>query len=134
MECGLSCARSCRDLSRDIKCNEECVPGCQCPNGELLNNENRCVPVSQCPCIFEEKVIQPGDSVSIGNCKTWYDIIFNKDVHKVIFLSVQYSPHLLLNFSKSLKNYRQFFSLLIYNLGHNLLQSQVAGVIELLTH
>ena len=99
MECGLSCARSCRDLSRDIKCNEECVPGCQCPNGKLLSNENRCVSVSQCPCIYEEKVIQPGDSVSVGNCKTWYDLIFNKDVDKVI-LSVQVI-HLFKNFNKS---------------------------------
>ena len=72
MECGLSCARSCRDLSRDIKCSEECVAGCRCPNGQLLNDENRCVPVSECPCLYDDQVIQPGNSVSVGNCKTWY--------------------------------------------------------------
>lgn len=86
MECGLSCARSCRDLSRDIKCSEECVSGCQCPNGEFLNDENRCVPALQCPCYFKEQVIHPGISVSVGNCKTWYD--FYEDAHVVIFLSV----------------------------------------------
>ena len=73
MECGLSCARSCQDLSRDIKCNEECVAGCQCPHGQLLNDKNRCVPVAQCPCKYEGKMIGPGESVNVGNCKTWYD-------------------------------------------------------------
>ena len=82
MECGLSCAQSCKDLSRDIKCSEKCVSGCQCPYGKLLNDENRCVPVSQCPCHYEEQVIEPGNSVSVGNCKTWYD--FYEDAHVVI--------------------------------------------------
>ena len=120
MECGLSCARSCRDLSRDIKCNEECVPGCQCPNGELLNNENRCVPASQCPCIYEEKVIQPGDSISVGNCKTWYDLIFNKDVDKGIL----HLCNRLFTFPKSLKESSAIFFLADIILSHNLLHDK----------
>ena len=72
MECGLSCARTCRDLrSADIKCKEECVPECQCPNGQYLNDQNRCVPASQCPCEYQGKTIQPGESVTVGDCKTW---------------------------------------------------------------
>ena len=77
LECGLSCARSCNDLSLDIKCNEECVAGCQCPNGQLLNDKSRCIPIAQCPCPFEGKMIQPGESISVGNCKTWYGWRFN---------------------------------------------------------
>ena len=76
MECGSSCARSCRDLSRKIECNEECVSGCQCPNGQFLNDANRCVPVAECPCEYEGKVVQPGETVKVGNCKSWY--VFRK--------------------------------------------------------
>ena len=70
-ECGSSCAQTCRDLSSDIQCNEECVPGCQCPNGQVLNDAKRCVPKAECPCPFEGKVVQPGDNVDVGNCVTW---------------------------------------------------------------
>ena len=51
------------------------MAGCQCPNGQLLNDENRCVPVSQCPCQYEGQIVQPGESVSVGNCKTWYVVL-----------------------------------------------------------
>ena len=70
-ECGSSCAQTCRDLSSDIQCNEECVPGCQCPKGQVLNDAKRCVPKAECPCPFEGKVVEPGDNVDVGNCVTW---------------------------------------------------------------
>ncbi|XP_028417633.1 uncharacterized protein LOC114542082, partial [Dendronephthya gigantea] len=69
-ECGSSCAKTCRDLSSDSRCSEECVPSCQCPEGQVLDDNSRCVPVTECTCFFQEKVYQPGQSIKIGNCKT----------------------------------------------------------------
>ena len=73
-ECGSSCAKTCRDLSSDTQCNEECIPGCECPENEVLDENNRCVPVTKCPCLFQEAVYLPGQSIAVGNCKTWYEM------------------------------------------------------------
>jgi hypothetical protein len=70
-ECGSSCVQTCRDLSRVTECNDECIPGCQCPQGLVLSDENECIPVARCPCEFEGKTLEPGESVEVGNCKTW---------------------------------------------------------------
>jgi hypothetical protein len=70
-ECGSSCARSCRDLSADLVCKEECVPGCQCPDGKVLNYAGRCVAPTECPCEFEGKIVEAGESVDVGECVTW---------------------------------------------------------------
>ncbi|XP_028415983.1 von Willebrand factor-like [Dendronephthya gigantea] len=69
-ECGSSCAQSCRDLSRVTKCNEQCVPGCQCPPGSVLSDHGKCISISECSCEFEGKTLQPGESTEVGNCKT----------------------------------------------------------------
>ena len=71
MECGSSCAQTCRDLSNDFQCNEECVPVCSCPDGRVLNDRMQCVPVSQCPCSRDGKNYLPGQSVRVGKCLTW---------------------------------------------------------------
>ena len=49
--CGSSCQATCHDLGNiNQECNSECVFGCRCPNGTLLDNEKNCVPVEKCTC------------------------------------------------------------------------------------
>ena len=70
-ECGSPCARSCRDLSANLACEEQCVPGCQCPDGKLLNYAGVCVSAAQCPCEFQRSFVESGESVDVGKCTTW---------------------------------------------------------------
>ncbi|XP_033646744.1 von Willebrand factor-like [Asterias rubens] len=52
-ECGSSCKVSCLDLS-NTDCKERCIQGCQCPDGEVLDDETeKCVKVADCSCQFE---------------------------------------------------------------------------------
>ncbi len=86
------------------------MAGCQCPNGQLLNDKNRCVPVAQCCCQYEGQTIQPGESVSVGNCKTWYVIFkwdYQRRVHAEEMGDANYS-----NFSLSLGFIHNFYLLL----------------------
>ncbi|XP_046863446.1 IgGFc-binding protein-like [Xenia sp. Carnegie-2017] len=69
-ECGSACAKTCRDISRGLKCNERCIPGCQCPKGSYLDEKNHCVPMKECPCFFEGNYYKAGESVKVGRCKT----------------------------------------------------------------
>lgn len=88
-ECGSACERTCRDLARDVQCSEECIPGCQCPDGQLLNDEKRCVPIVQCPCQYEGREIKAGDAVKVGKCETWYELFtqFLTSSDYVVFLN-----------------------------------------------
>ncbi|XP_037075331.1 hemocytin-like [Pollicipes pollicipes] len=58
--CGDSCAHSCFDLATNTECEKRCVEGCQCPSGLTLDNEGRCSPISQCPCVHNNKEYKPG--------------------------------------------------------------------------
>ncbi|XP_046864158.1 neurogenic locus notch homolog protein 1-like [Xenia sp. Carnegie-2017] len=69
-ECGSACAKTCRDISRGLKCSERCIPGCQCPKGSYLDDKNHCVPMKKCPCFFEGIYYKAGESVKVGRCKT----------------------------------------------------------------
>lgn len=51
--CGSSCARSCKDISFNPNCKEECVEGCNCPKGQTLNAQGECVPIGECPCKYD---------------------------------------------------------------------------------
>ncbi|XP_039747124.1 hemocytin isoform X2 [Pararge aegeria] len=49
--CADSCLRTCTDVGLPIDdCKPSCVEGCACPVGQVLDNDNVCVPVSLCPC------------------------------------------------------------------------------------
>ncbi|XP_046603352.1 hemocytin isoform X1 [Neodiprion virginianus] len=48
--CGNSCTRSCSDISFNPYCKQDCVEGCNCPEGQTLDEKNECVPIGQCPC------------------------------------------------------------------------------------
>ncbi|XP_015177061.1 PREDICTED: hemocytin [Polistes dominula] len=50
--CGNSCKRSCGDISFNPDCKEECVEGCNCPEGQTLDIMGECIPIGQCPCIY----------------------------------------------------------------------------------
>ncbi|KAF6208903.1 hypothetical protein GE061_014645, partial [Apolygus lucorum] len=49
--CGSTCSRSCMDISRGKKCADSCVEGCYCPPGQTMDHHERCIPISDCPCI-----------------------------------------------------------------------------------
>jgi hypothetical protein len=64
--CGNSCNQSCGALAiaaeTDSKCNEQCISGCQCKNGQVLNHDNICVAPTECSCFYNEREYFPGES------------------------------------------------------------------------
>ncbi|XP_039521923.1 mucin-2 isoform X5 [Pimephales promelas] len=57
-----SCGSSCRSLSvHDNTCQGSFTPvdGCVCPEGTYLNEAGSCVHADQCPCYYENQVIEP---------------------------------------------------------------------------
>ncbi|XP_063975011.1 hemocytin [Diachasmimorpha longicaudata] len=58
--CGNSCTRSCSDISFNEDCRQECVEGCNCPEGQTLNPYGECIPIGQCPCTFNGMEFRPG--------------------------------------------------------------------------
>ncbi|XP_031828807.2 hemolectin [Nomia melanderi] len=58
--CGNSCTRSCGDISSYQDCRQECVEGCNCPEGETLDVHGECIPIGQCPCIYAGLEFQSG--------------------------------------------------------------------------
>ncbi|CAH1404838.1 unnamed protein product [Nezara viridula] len=58
--CGKACSRSCTDLSREKKCSDLCLEGCNCPSGFVLDSRGVCIPIAQCPCIFNGLQYPPG--------------------------------------------------------------------------
>eukprot|EP00795_Rhopilema_esculentum_P014538 gene14538-5605_t len=67
-ECGNGCERHCKDLTRSFPCTQICVPGCNCPNGTLLNEYGLCVTRNQCPCYDQTNVYQPGHILYRKDC------------------------------------------------------------------
>ncbi|XP_075402664.1 mucin-5B [Tenrec ecaudatus] len=65
---GAECLRSCRSL--DLDCySTRCVSGCVCPPGLVSDGRAGCVAPEDCPCMHNEAIYQPGDSVRV-NCNT----------------------------------------------------------------
>lgn len=51
-ECGSSCQKTCFDLYSNNTCQDsQCVEGCFCPVGTVLNTEGKCVEPQYCPCL-----------------------------------------------------------------------------------
>ncbi|XP_026667953.1 hemocytin isoform X2 [Ceratina calcarata] len=82
--CGNSCSRSCADISSYQDCRQECVEGCNCPEGQTLDVHGECIPIGQCPCTYGgmefvagHKEIRPGNKAlelctctgGIWNCR-----------------------------------------------------------------
>ncbi|XP_066254573.1 hemocytin [Euwallacea similis] len=58
--CGNSCTRTCDDLSLNPDCKPQCVEGCNCPEGEALDDNGECIPIGQCKCYQEGLDFQAG--------------------------------------------------------------------------
>ncbi|XP_077495549.1 uncharacterized protein LOC144106577 isoform X2 [Amblyomma americanum] len=50
--CAPVCDSSCALIGRNTSCAGRCVEGCACEPGYSLDRRGRCVPVSQCGCLF----------------------------------------------------------------------------------
>uniref|UniRef100_A0A8D0LCC8 von Willebrand factor n=1 Tax=Sphenodon punctatus TaxID=8508 RepID=A0A8D0LCC8_SPHPU len=62
-ECVSPCAKTCQSLNINEVCQEQCVDGCSCPEGKLLDGDH-CVDSSECSCIHAGRRYPPGSSVS----------------------------------------------------------------------
>ncbi|XP_034032461.1 von Willebrand factor [Thalassophryne amazonica] len=67
-ECIKSCSTTCQSLNIQEVCKEECVDGCTCPVGKVLDG-NHCVHTSQCSCVHMGRRFPPGSSIS-QDCNT----------------------------------------------------------------
>uniref|UniRef100_A0A8C5X262 von Willebrand factor n=1 Tax=Malurus cyaneus samueli TaxID=2593467 RepID=A0A8C5X262_9PASS len=62
-ECVSPCAKTCQSLNINEVCHGQCVDGCSCPEGLLLDGE-RCIESSDCSCIHSGKHYPPGFTIS----------------------------------------------------------------------
>ncbi|XP_064878243.1 LOW QUALITY PROTEIN: von Willebrand factor [Oncorhynchus nerka] len=67
-ECSRSCSTTCQSLNIQEVCKDECVDGCSCPVGKVLDG-GLCVEVSHCSCIHMGQRFPPGSSIS-QDCNT----------------------------------------------------------------
>ncbi|XP_056621756.1 von Willebrand factor [Triplophysa dalaica] len=67
-DCTSACSTSCQSLNIQEVCKEQCVDGCNCPAGKVLDGE-RCVDVSQCSCTHAGRRYPPASSIS-QDCNT----------------------------------------------------------------
>ncbi|KAM9071499.1 von Willebrand factor isoform 1-T6 [Megaptera novaeangliae] len=66
--CVSPCPRNCQSLHISDVCQQQCVDGCSCPEGQLLD-EGRCVESAECSCVHSGKRYPPGASLS-RDCNT----------------------------------------------------------------
>ncbi|NWW87757.1 MUC5A protein, partial [Rhynochetos jubatus] len=65
---GSECQKSCQAL--DIQCySTQCVSGCVCPAGLVLDGKGGCILEEDCPCIHNEATYQPGEKINV-DCNT----------------------------------------------------------------
>ncbi|XP_060046210.1 von Willebrand factor [Erinaceus europaeus] len=67
-ECVSPCTRTCQSLHISHMCQEQCVDGCHCPEGQLLDGD-RCVDSTECSCMHAGRRYPPGASLS-RDCNT----------------------------------------------------------------
>ncbi|XP_007909249.1 mucin-6 [Callorhinchus milii] len=70
LECGSPCYATCSNLR--TTCDSHGTYGCFCPEGTVLDDiskEDLCVPLEQCPCIWNEEIYHPGERRN-GLCRT----------------------------------------------------------------
>ncbi|MEQ2316006.1 hypothetical protein AMECASPLE_028228, partial [Ameca splendens] len=63
-EKGSECQNSCQTLNSECV-SSQCVSGCVCPNGLLLNGTEGCVAEEDCPCPHEGKYYNPGETITV---------------------------------------------------------------------
>ncbi|XP_033114280.1 mucin-2-like, partial [Anneissia japonica] len=67
-ECGSACEVSCAALTTNMLCKETCIPGCSCTKGRVLDYHGRCIPIRDCPCDYNGRNYNPGETTKQG-CK-----------------------------------------------------------------
>lgn len=68
------CQQTCRSLADGEKyCLQDFAPvdGCGCPPNTYLDNQDNCVPISQCPCYYKGSYLEPGQYVTKDG-ERWY--------------------------------------------------------------
>jgi hypothetical protein len=86
-ECGSSCYKKCRDLSMNADCSNECSAGCFCPKGSILNDDDICIPISECSCYYEGKEYKPNSVITPNRCTQWWVTVY------IIFKIIVYSTN-----------------------------------------
>uniref|UniRef100_A0A8C9ETU5 Otogelin like n=1 Tax=Pavo cristatus TaxID=9049 RepID=A0A8C9ETU5_PAVCR len=79
-QCSSFCKHSCASLSTGNICGDDCVEGCNCPDGKYFEESvNFCVSISACRCHYKGKVLQPGEILPLptGSCGKDHLISFN---------------------------------------------------------
>lgn len=71
------CQQTCRSLADSEKyCLQDfaAVDGCGCPSDTYLDNQDNCVPISQCPCYYKGSYLEPGEYFTKDG-ERWYVLI-----------------------------------------------------------
>ncbi|XP_068132978.1 otogelin-like protein isoform X2 [Hyperolius riggenbachi] len=71
-QCSSYCGRTCSSLSLGEVCTDECVEGCNCPDGKYFDESlSFCVPISSCRCYYKGRIYHPGEVVlrQAGTCQ-----------------------------------------------------------------
>uniref|UniRef100_A0A803XNL5 von Willebrand factor n=1 Tax=Meleagris gallopavo TaxID=9103 RepID=A0A803XNL5_MELGA len=75
--CISPCAKTCQSLNINEVCHGQCVDGCSCPEGKLLDGEH-CVESSDCSCIHSGRHYPPGFTIfqDCNSCCTAHNFSF----------------------------------------------------------
>ncbi|XP_030070610.1 otogelin-like protein [Microcaecilia unicolor] len=71
-QCTSYCERSCSVISSGELCSDDCVEGCNCPEGKYFEESiNFCVPISSCRCHYKGRIYQSGEVLPtpLGSCQ-----------------------------------------------------------------
>ncbi|XP_030305381.1 otogelin-like protein [Calypte anna] len=71
-QCSSFCKHSCASLSMANICGDDCVEGCNCPDGKYFEESvNFCVSISACHCHYKGKALHPGEILPTptGTCQ-----------------------------------------------------------------
>ncbi|MEE6480233.1 hypothetical protein FKM82_012502 [Ascaphus truei] len=63
-QCSSYCGRSCSSLSSGEVCSDECIEGCNCPEGKYFEESiNFCVAIYSCRCQYKGRIYHPGEII-----------------------------------------------------------------------
>ncbi|XP_019623677.1 PREDICTED: mucin-2-like isoform X2 [Branchiostoma belcheri] len=67
--CASSCGTSCASLAEGLTCQDDCVEGCNCPPGTVLDHSGYCVTPEQCGCMHNGLHYADGETIN-KDCNT----------------------------------------------------------------
>ncbi|XP_044133164.1 LOW QUALITY PROTEIN: otogelin-like protein [Bufo gargarizans] len=71
-QCSSYCGKTCSSLSLGEVCTNECIEGCNCPDGKYFDESlSFCVPISSCRCYYKGRIYHPGEVIlrQFGSCQ-----------------------------------------------------------------